>query len=100
MPATRSSSPPGRSTIRTCRRCRGGFSGLLQTGWIGDPRETWLLADDDGIAGWYLLELPARDNGHLGFLDITVRPDGNGTGLAPPCCGTPPAGRSRTGAGC
>ena len=49
------------------------FGVLLTTGWVGDPRETWLLADDDGIAGWYLLELPARDNRHLGFADITVQ---------------------------
>ena len=58
---------------------------LLTTGWVGDPRETWLLADDDGVAGWYLLELPARDNRHLGFLDIAVRPErqrrGSGTAL-------------------
>ena len=61
------------------------FAGWLKTGWVGDPRETWLLADDDGIAGWYLLELPARDNRHLGFLDIAVRPErqrhGFGTAL-------------------
>jgi GNAT superfamily N-acetyltransferase len=61
------------------------FGVLLTTGWVGDPRETWLLADDDGIAGWYLLELPARDNRHLGFLDIAVRPErqrcGFGTAL-------------------
>ena len=54
---------------------------LLTTGWVGDPRETWLLADDDGIAGWYLLELPARDNRHLGFLDIAVRPERQRRGL-------------------
>ena len=57
------------------------FGVLLTTGWVGDPRETWLLADDDGIAGWYLLELPARDNRHLGFLDITVRPERQRRGL-------------------
>ena len=69
-------------------------------GWVGDPRETWLLADAAGIAGWYLLELPARDNGHLGFLDIQVRPGGGGTDLALRCCVTRRGGRSRTGAGC
>jgi len=61
------------------------FEGWLQTGWVGDPRETWLVADEDGVAGWYLLELPFRDNKHLGVLDIMVRPDrqrcGFGTAL-------------------
>jgi len=61
------------------------FRGLLKTGWVGDPRETWLLADDGGFEGWYVLELPARDNRHLGFLDIAVRPErqrhGFGTAL-------------------
>ena len=71
---------------------------LLTTGWVGDPRETWLLADDDGIAGWYLLELPARDNRHLG-LRWTSRCARNGSGAdsAPRCCGTPRAGRSADG---
>ena len=67
---------------------------------MGEPRETWLLEDAAGVGGWYLLELPARDNGHLGFLEIAVHPDGGGAGSAPRCCGTPRAGRSRTGAGC
>src|SRR5215470_7879231 len=61
------------------------FAGWLKTGWVGDPRETWLLEDDGGIEGWYLLELPAKDNLHLGILDIAVRPDrrrhGSGTAL-------------------
>jgi GNAT superfamily N-acetyltransferase len=61
------------------------FEGWLKTGWVGDPRETWLVADEDGVAGWYLLELPVRDNKHLGALDLRVRPDrqrrGHGTAL-------------------
>ena len=61
------------------------FEGWLKTGWVGDPRETWLVADEDGVAGWYLLELPLRDNQHLGVLDLRVRPDrqrrGHGTAL-------------------
>jgi GNAT superfamily N-acetyltransferase len=61
------------------------FRGWLQVGFMGDPRETWLLEDAAGIAGWYLLELPARDNGHLGYLDLSVRPQrqrhGIGTAL-------------------
>jgi hypothetical protein len=42
------------------------FRGWLKSGWVGDPRETWLLEDDSGIGGWYLLELSSRDNPHLG----------------------------------
>src|ERR1700749_2633062 len=61
------------------------FAGWLKAGSVGDPRETWLLEDDGGIEGWYLLELPSRDNPHLGILDIAVRPDrrrrGFGTAL-------------------
>lgn len=61
------------------------FEGWLKTGWVGDPRETWLVADHDGVAGWYLLELPVRDNKHLGVLDLRVHPGrqrrGHGTAL-------------------
>ena len=57
------------------------FGGLLKTGWLGDPREAWLVRDDDGIGGWYVLELPSRDNKHLGFLDIAVHPDRQRRGL-------------------
>ena len=60
---------------------RGVFEGWLKTGWLGDPRETWLMADQDGVAGWYLLELPFRDNKHLGVLDLMVRPDRQRCGL-------------------
>jgi GNAT superfamily N-acetyltransferase len=57
------------------------FRGWLKTGWAGDPRETWSLEDDGGIGGWYLLELPSRDNLHLGLLDIAVHPDRRRHGL-------------------
>ena len=57
------------------------FQGWLKTGWVGDPRETWLVADEDGVAAWYLLELPHRDNKHLGVLDLLVRPDHQRRGL-------------------
>jgi hypothetical protein len=37
------------------------FEGWLKTGWVGDPRETWLVADEDGVAGWYrVLGQPVR----------------------------------------
>ena len=61
------------------------FKGWLQAGFTGEPRETWLLEDAAGIGGWYLLELPDRDNGHLSFLEIQVAPGrrrhGRGTAL-------------------
>jgi GNAT superfamily N-acetyltransferase len=57
------------------------FEGWLKTGWVGDPRQTWLVADEGGVAGWYLLELPSRDNKHLGVLDVMVRPDRQRRGL-------------------
>jgi GNAT superfamily N-acetyltransferase len=60
---------------------RGVFEGWLKTGWVGDPRETWLMAAEDGVAGWYLLELPVRDNTHLGILDVMVPPDRQRRGL-------------------
>ncbi len=57
------------------------FGGWVKSGWVGDPREAWLLEDAGGIGGWYLLELPSRDNTHLGFLEIAVRPDRQRRGL-------------------
>src|SRR5438477_287346 len=57
------------------------FLGWLQTGFMGDPRETWLLEDAAGAGGWYLLELPSRDNGHLGSLEIQVAPGRRRHGL-------------------
>ena len=57
------------------------FLGWLQTGFMGEPRETWLLEDAAGAGGWYLLELPSRDNGHLGSLEIQVAPGRRRHGL-------------------
>jgi GNAT superfamily N-acetyltransferase len=57
------------------------FLGWLQAGFMGEPRETWLLEDAAGVGGWYLLSLPDRDNGHLSFLDISVRPQRQRHGL-------------------
>jgi GNAT superfamily N-acetyltransferase len=51
------------------------FDGWLRTGWTGEPRETWLGYGPDGsVAGWYLLEVPDRDNRHLGILETFVDP--------------------------
>lgn len=51
------------------------FGAVLAAGWIGNPGEAWVARDDDGApAGWYRLELPARDNKHLASLDLMVHP--------------------------
>jgi GNAT superfamily N-acetyltransferase len=57
------------------------FLGWLQAGFMGEPRETWLLEDAAGVGGWYLLELPDRDNGHRSFLEIQVAPGRRRHGL-------------------
>jgi GNAT superfamily N-acetyltransferase len=62
------------------------FGGWLTVGWTGEPRETWLGYGPDGsVAGWYLLEVPDRDNRHLGILEAFVDParrrQGFGTAL-------------------
>jgi GNAT superfamily N-acetyltransferase len=61
------------------------FRGWLKFGWMADPRETWVAVEGGGaVAGWYLLELPSRDNAHRGQLELVVRPDRRrrGVGLA------------------
>ena len=58
------------------------FDGWLTTGWTGEPRETWLGCGPDGsVAGWYLLEVPDRDNRHLGIVDLFVDPARRRQGL-------------------
>ncbi len=57
------------------------FLGWLQAGFMGEPRETWLLEDAAGVGGWYLLELPDRDNKHLALLDLQVPPPRRRHGL-------------------
>lgn len=58
------------------------FAVLIGSGWVGDPRETWLAADG---SGYCCLELPEQENRHLAMLELTVRPDrrrrGFGTAL-------------------
>jgi len=72
------------------------FLGWLQVGFMGEPRETWLLEDADAVGGWYLLELPDRDNGHLGSVEIQVAPGrrrhGLGTALLRHAAGRASAG--------
>jgi GNAT superfamily N-acetyltransferase len=76
------------------------FEGWLKTGWVGDPREIWLVADDDGVAGLYLLELPIRDNKHLGVLDLMVRPDRQRRRLGTALLRHAAGGRSPTAGAC
>ena len=80
------------------------FSGWLTVGWDGDPREVWLVrgrvegaagasrtgADGGapgrarsagGVAGWYRLELPDRENLDRAHLDLVVRPEQRRRGL-------------------
>jgi GNAT superfamily N-acetyltransferase len=77
--------------------------GWLQAGFMGEPRETWLLEDAAGVGGWYLLELPDRDNRHLGFLHLSVSPrrqrHGLGTALLRHAAGRAIAGERELLAG-
>jgi GNAT superfamily N-acetyltransferase len=57
------------------------FLGWLRSGFMGEPRETWLLEDAAGVGGWYLLELPDRDNTHLSLLELQVAPGRRRHGL-------------------
>jgi GNAT superfamily N-acetyltransferase len=63
------------------------FEVLTQRGWTGDPRETWLAAEEGAgeVGGGYLaLELPEHENTHLAMLELVVHPDHRrrGTGAA------------------
>ncbi|HEY3733544.1 MAG TPA: GNAT family N-acetyltransferase, partial [Streptosporangiaceae bacterium] len=52
------------------------FAGWFSRGWDGSPREAGMAIGDDGACvGCYLLELPDRENKHLGYLAMCVRPD-------------------------
>ncbi len=62
------------------------FAGWLALGWTEDPLETWLARDDSGEpCGWYLLNLPLRENRQLAGLSLVVhaarRRAGLGTAL-------------------
>ncbi len=59
------------------------YTGWFSLGWDADPREAWLVpGDQDGTwAGGYLLELPAKENTHIGWLGILVAPDRRRAGL-------------------
>ena len=72
----------------------GRFGGWFAVGWVGNPREAWLVraadqtdADEAGgmsrgaVAGWYRLELPDRENLDRVRLELFVRPDRRRRGL-------------------
>lgn len=51
------------------------YTGWLSRGWDASPREGWLARDEAGQwAGAYLLELPERENRHIGRLGLLVPP--------------------------
>jgi RimJ/RimL family protein N-acetyltransferase len=64
------------------------FSAMLEHGW-GEPQLMALASGEDGedgeACGGYVLELPQRENRHMGFVSFMVAPDrrrrGAGTGL-------------------
>ncbi|SDT03986.1 Acetyltransferase (GNAT) family protein [Friedmanniella luteola] len=67
---------------------RERYAGWLRYGWDLHPEEQFLLVPDGGGApvGVLAVELPHRDNRHLVWAQITVRPDarrrGHGTAMA------------------
>ncbi|MDQ2811205.1 MAG: GNAT family N-acetyltransferase [Actinomycetota bacterium] len=82
------------------------FGGWLTVGWLGDPREVWLVTDQaasadeasadeasadeasagsaGAVAGWYWLELPDRGNLDRAQLELLVHPDRRRRGLGRP----------------
>jgi GNAT superfamily N-acetyltransferase len=76
------------------------FAGWLALGWTEDPVETWLARDDSGEpCGWYMLNLPQRENRDRAWLSLTVhaarRREGRGTTLLRHAAGrTAQAGRT------
>lgn len=50
------------------------FTGWLTYGWSEDPTQTWLVRDSDGVAGWYLMSLPERENRDLAYVRPFAHP--------------------------
>jgi GNAT superfamily N-acetyltransferase len=60
------------------------FGGWLNVGWDGNPGEVWLATEEGSAAGWYRLEMPARENLDQASLNLIVHPAERrrGVGLA------------------
>ena len=73
------------------------FAGWLALGWTEDPLETWLARDDSGEpCGWYLLNLPQRENRHRPPWSSWCTLPGAGQAGVRRCSATRP-GRARPG---
>jgi GNAT superfamily N-acetyltransferase len=60
----------------------GVFSFWLARGWDGDRREVWLTRGQDGtVAGYFLLELPEKQNRTRANLELAVHPAARRQGL-------------------
>ena len=57
------------------------FDGWLTFGWDGNPREVWLATDQGSAAGWFLLELPDKENLDQARLNLIVHPAERWQGL-------------------
>jgi GNAT superfamily N-acetyltransferase len=60
----------------------GVFTFWLARGWDGDPREVWAVRGPDGaVPGFFLLELPEKQNRTRARLELAVHPAARRRGL-------------------
>jgi len=60
----------------------GVFSFWLARGWDGDPREVWVTRGANGnVTGYFLLELPEKQNRTRANLEVVVHPAARRRGL-------------------
>jgi GNAT superfamily N-acetyltransferase len=58
------------------------FTGWLACGWTADTPEVWFAGDSpDQADGWYMAELPQRENQHLSCIHPLVNPARRRTGV-------------------
>jgi GNAT superfamily N-acetyltransferase len=58
------------------------FQAWLRYGWTEDRSEAWLARHDGGqVRGWYLLDLPERENRHRANVNPVVAPSRRRAGL-------------------
>jgi GNAT superfamily N-acetyltransferase len=63
-------------------RTVAAFTANIQHGWDGEPATCYVTRDDHGVVvGLLAVDLPQRDNRHLGGLEITVDPRARRQGL-------------------